>query len=291
MTRGKSLRTLALVNASAAILHEIQPATVRAVCYRLFTAGLIESMGKSCTNAVSRHLVWAREAGLIPWDYIVDETRESELVSAWGNPDEIITAAVNGYRRDAWQDQPRRVEVWSEKGTVRGTLAPVLRHYGVTFRVMHGYGSATTLYSAAQESTASPKPLTVLYVGDFDPSGLHMSECDLPARLVRYGGEVGLRRIALTADHVADPALPCFAAETKTGDPRHSWFVQRYGGRCWELDALNPVVLRQRVTDSIAALIDADAWHHAGRIEAAQVESLRAFRKSWQASLCSGAAA
>lgn len=43
-------------------------------------------------------------------------------VQDWENTDEIIAAAVRGYRRDYWQDQPRRVEVWSEKGTIRGTL-------------------------------------------------------------------------------------------------------------------------------------------------------------------------
>ena len=42
--------------------------------------------------------------------------------------------------------QPLAIEVWSEKGTVRGTLQPVLREFGVTFRVMHGYSSATTLH-------------------------------------------------------------------------------------------------------------------------------------------------
>ena len=73
--------------------------------------------------------------------------------------------------------------MWSEKGTVRGTLAPVLNKYGVTFRVMHGYGSATALHAIAEASAVSDKPLTVLYVGDWDPSGLHMSEIDLPDRL------------------------------------------------------------------------------------------------------------
>ena len=60
--------------------------------------------------------------------------------------------------------QPRRVEVWSEKGTVRGTVAPVLNEYGVTFRVMHGYGSATSIHGIAQETLDSTKPITVLYI-------------------------------------------------------------------------------------------------------------------------------
>ena len=35
--------------------------------------------------------------------------------------------------------------VWSEKGTVRGVLQPVLDDYAVGFRVMHGFSSATTV--------------------------------------------------------------------------------------------------------------------------------------------------
>lgn len=286
MSRGKSASTLALVQAAKTILAEIQPASVRAVCYRLFTMGLIPNMGRSSTNKVSGQLVWAREQGIVPWAWVVDETRAAERVSSWSNPDELIEAAVEGYRRDYWQDQPRRVEVWSEKGTVRGTLAPVLRKYGVTFRVMHGYGSATTLNGIAEDSLSSDKPMTALYVGDWDPSGMHMSEHDLPRRIDRYGGTVEVRRIAL-ADHDVGPALPSFDAGSKTGDPRHGWFVARYGHRCWELDAMSPVLLRQRVEGHILRLLDLEAWQHAVAVEAAEVQSIRAFSKSWQASICS----
>lgn len=63
MGRGKSARSLELVAAAREILAEIQPATVRAVCYRLFTMGLIASMSKNNTNRVSRQLTDARERG------------------------------------------------------------------------------------------------------------------------------------------------------------------------------------------------------------------------------------
>jgi len=285
--RGKSAASLALVDAAVVILREIQPASVRAVCYRLFTMGLIDNMSKGSTNRVSTQLVWARENGMIPWEWIVDETRAVERTSSWRNPDAIINAAVRGYRRDYWQDQPRRIEVLSEKGTVRGTLAPVLNKYGVNFRVMHGYGSATALNGIAEESTRCTKPMTAFYVGDWDPSGLHMSEIDMPTRIERYGGEVNIERIALRADDVTGN-LPSFDAATKTGDPRHRWFVDHYGTRCWELDAMSPVVLRQRAAASIFCALDRDAWEHAMAIEAVEVESMKAFSKSWQASKCSG---
>ena len=59
MPRGKARRTMALIQASRTILEEIQPASVRAVCYRLFAAGLLDSMRKTETNRVSVQLTWA----------------------------------------------------------------------------------------------------------------------------------------------------------------------------------------------------------------------------------------
>src|SRR2546423_15554010 len=53
MPRGKAQKSLDLIEAAYEILEEIQPATVRAVCYRLFIAGLIQHMGKNETNKVS----------------------------------------------------------------------------------------------------------------------------------------------------------------------------------------------------------------------------------------------
>lgn len=197
MARGKAQKTLELIDAARRILEEIQPATVRAVCYRLFVEKFIDSMAKSNTNMVSRQLVYAREEGLIPWEYIVDETREPETVSTWSSPLAIFKAAARQYRYDYWRDQPERVEVWSEKGTVRGTLQPVLDQYAVTSRVMHGHASATAVNDAAELSNESDKPLIVLYVGDQDPSGMHMSAVDLPARIRRYGGAISIRRIAI----------------------------------------------------------------------------------------------
>jgi hypothetical protein len=291
--RGKAQASLALIDAITYILMEIQPATVRAVCYRLFIEKLIPSMSKANTNRVGRLMVWAREQGLVQWEWVVDETREAECVATWSDPQSIIDAAVRQYRRDNWQSQDAQVEVWSEKGTIRGTLAPVLKEYGVTFRVMHGYGSATSIHDIAVETAASDKWLTVLYVGDWDPSGLQMSEIDLPTRLDRYGGEATIVRVALNANDVApDTDLPWFEAESKAKDPRHKWFVENYGNRCWEVDALSPVILRQRVEMEIMNLLDMEAWNHAIEIETAERESMANVLSTWasiygQASKCS----
>lgn len=278
--RGKSQKTLEMVYAAREILEEIQPASVRAVCYQLFTRGLIKDMSKGQTDMVSRNLVWAREEGIVPWHHIVDETRRTEKSPAWATPLEIMNLAIGQYRKDFWREQPVHVEVWAEKGTVRGTLASVLEQFAVPFRVMHGYGSATSLYDVAIESFEALHigcPFVVIYVGDFDPSGMHMSEVDIPARLSRYGGEVDIERAALTRDQCDD--LPSFSASTKRGDGRHDWFVERYGQTCWELDAMSPNDLREEVEGAIWSHIDIEAWEHCEEIEAAEKESLAAFKE------------
>ena len=52
---------------------------------------------------------------------------------------------------------------------------------------MHGFTSATTVYDVAEDDDG--RNLVVLYVGDLDPSGMFMSERDLPDRLAQYGGD------------------------------------------------------------------------------------------------------
>ena len=164
-------------------------------------------MARSEMARVYRLLLTAREQGIIPWKWIVDETREFERVTTWDNPEQYVRAVARSYRRDFWNQQPVRVEVWSEKGTVRGVLQPVLDHLAVGFRVMHGFSSGTVVHDIAED--VDGRDLIALYVGDFDPSGMFMSEVDLPKRLAEYGGNhITVKRIALTRRQVR--GLPSF---------------------------------------------------------------------------------
>jgi hypothetical protein len=273
-------RSLDLIEAMYPAAEAAQPITGRGIGYKLFTANLIPSMARSEMQRVYRLLKEARERGHIPWEWIVDETRSLERTATWANPAEYAECVAHSYRRDFWDQQPRRVEVWSEKGTVRGVLAPVLDHYAVGFRVMHGFSGATTIYEVSRDNDG--RELIALYVGDYDPSGMFMSEEDLPNRLAQYGGDhITLERIALIQDHV--PALPSFPATDKRKDPRYRWFRSNYGDRCWELDALDPGVLRACVETAILELIEPEAWKRCEIINRAEQESLRTIIEKWGA--------
>ncbi|ESZ46086.1 hypothetical protein X731_16295 [Mesorhizobium sp. L2C054A000] len=278
--RGMAQASLDLIAAMRSIAEEMQPITGRGIGYKLFTAGLIPSMSTNVMQKVYRLLRIAREQGDIPWDWIVDETRELERVSTWDDPAQYARAVARSYRRDFWNQQPYRVEVWSEKGTVRGVLKPVLDQYAVGFRVMHGFASATTVNDIATDDDG--RPLIVLYAGDYDPSGMYMSEEDLPRRLAEYGGShVRFRRIALTVHQVN--GLPYFPATDKKSDMRYRWFIRNHSHHCWELDAMDPRDLRECVEREIKALIEPEAWARCETVNAAELESLQTILSGWRA--------
>jgi hypothetical protein len=275
MSRGKSKSRLELRQACKERLQETQPATVRSVAYYLFNVlQLIPSMEKKYVQRVGDEIRQAREQEDIPWEWVVDESRQLEKRPSWNDPEEFIESVIPQYRLDYWEQQPYAVEVWSEKSTVSGTLRPVMRSYGVGYRSMHGFTSATKIHDIADLTLSLEKPLRVLYVGDFDPSGMSMSEVDLQTRLEEYGAEdFTITRVALVrADTIG---LAHFPASDKAKDPRYPWFIRTYGDRCWELDAMNPNTLRTKVEAAIQSLLNIPAWNVCQQAEKAQRDTFK----------------
>jgi hypothetical protein len=194
--RGMSRRSLDVIEAMRAVAEAAQPITGRGVGYKLFnTYSLIPSMATNEMAKVYRLLKIAREQGAIPWQWIVDETRELERVSTWDDPKQFARCLARSYRRDFWNQQPHRVQVLSEKGTVRGVLSPVLDEYAVGFLPVHGFSSATIAHDLAEDDDG--RPLILLYVGDW----IRPSQAR-PVRLeaaIRKRRRIFLRRIYRTS--------------------------------------------------------------------------------------------
>ena len=280
MGRRVSDDTRAKLDAIWSYAYDNRPVTVRGCCYHLFTKGLIPDMSKASTSAVSRILTRAREEGKINWDWFVDENREIEDPRGWTGLADFAKYVRKVYRKNPWVEQANHVELWTEKGTVRGLLSPVLQAYQLPLRVMHGYTSATCANDIAteiRECLYRDQKFIALYCGDWDPSGLDMNERDLPDRLERYvadGSTFELKRIALTRADVAS-GLPSFPLESKAGDTRFQWYKKTYhSSLCWELDAMNPKELRARLEAQLEALIDRDLWEETEAREAVEVKTL-----------------
>lgn len=63
---------------------------------------------------------------------------------------------------------------------------------------------------------------------------------------------------------------------------RPSWFVERFGSRCHELDAMDPNDLRARIVQQIRSRLNLPAWERAIEVERAEVDSMRAFHAEWK---------
>jgi hypothetical protein len=249
----------------------------RGVGYRLLNRGIITTMADM--GAVYEQLVSAREEGLIPWDWIVDETRELEIGTSYASKQAAYETLLYNYAHPLWLSQDYDCEIWSEKGTIRGLIKELLDEFRLGLRVFHGYTSATCIYEVA---TSLQRPMIALYVGDHDPSGCDMRESDIPGRLEKYGNgtaEVDFRVIALTMEQITEHDLPSISAKPK--DPRHNAYVKSHGNKCWELDALDPRTLRSILRTAVESLIDWDAWNAAKDEERNDKRGFEAALRRW----------
>jgi len=102
--RGRAQASIELIEAMYAIAKEAQPIT--GVGYKLFTMKLIPDMSVKSMARLYPLLKEAREQGIIPWEWIVDETRELERASSLDDPDDYVRTISRAYRRDFWRHQP-----------------------------------------------------------------------------------------------------------------------------------------------------------------------------------------
>lgn len=281
MPRGPADKTKRLIEAAYEIARERQPISVRGVSYVVFeTYGLITSMAKKETDKVGNALRHARNSGLIPWDWIVDTSRQGRTYNFGGydTPEAYINELleVNLYRKDYWSNQPYHLEVWSEKETIVGVIDPILRKWSVDFKNLRGFNSTSNVYRDAQRSKALSKPMVALYIGDYDISGLYMSECDLPRRLEEYEAGIQIVRIALKQEDTIGHAGHNITE--KKGDPRFKWWCENeFGNQYWEVDGMDPRDLRTRLDEQIESYVDMAAWQHMQLTEAAEKEAIDRF--------------
>jgi hypothetical protein len=280
MGRGEAAITKERKAAIYALTAERQPISVRGVAYQLFITrpDLSGSMKKNDTDRVSELLTTLRKDGIVPWEWITDTKHIVQRPVTWNSAEAFLSDVRGWFRYNYWEDQPYRVVVWSEKETVWGELEPVVTRYRVPFLATGGFVSTTRAQELAQESRESPVPTILLYVGDFDLSGVYMSMADIPKRLAEFGGNVMVRRLTLLPGDGERLGLPWFPVSDKVKDSRWDfWHAHGFGERCWEIDALDPRDLRRIVEEAILEYLDRDAWERSRQLERAYRRELRAF--------------
>ncbi len=193
----------------------------------------------------------------IPAQWMVDETREGCMVSVRDDTEQYIETVKRCYRRDNRQDPTQHCEVWSEKATILGAIRPVLDQWGAMVRVCHGFrspgmeGEVGRLFECIGDTA-----ITVLYLGDHDPSG-HVIGRDIHRRVVEARGiQLKIQRLAIHAAYIHKFHLP--PQRIKLSDSRASSFRNKFGpdDPTVELDALPAAELRKRVEETISSLVE-----------------------------------
>ena len=269
-------KTRNIIETAATILAEHWPMTVRQVYYQLVSRQVIKNT-RSQYQAVSNALVLARREGWIPWGHIEDRLRVPRVVSMWADLADFAKVAEKAYRRDVWATQPSDgyVEVWVEKDALSGIFQDVLRPYGATLNVGRGYDGWTSIKNAADRFSRWAG-VTVLYFGDFDPSGEDMVR-SLRERLGELVTCPEIVKCALTAGDIARYDLPPDFA--KRSDTRTKKFIAEHGDVSVELDALPPDVLRERLRSEVEARMDLTALARVkAREEADRARLVKALR-------------
>jgi len=229
----------------------------------------------------------ARLAGLIDWNAIVDRTRFVRKISTWNNPAEIVQSAIDSYKRDLFETQRARIEVWIEKDALIGVIEPTCAKLRIPCFSCRGYVSQSAMWRAGQrfiDIIHDEKQIPIiLHFGDHDPSGIDMSR-DIKERLelfinghltIKSGKplEIIVERLALNKDQIKKFNPP--PSPAKITDTRAKKYIQEYGNDAWELDALDPETLCKLIADEVKIYLDEEKWKKAERKEKREVKKLK----------------
>lgn len=228
-----------------------------------------------------------RLIGVIDWAKMDDETRGATTVTSWDSPGEIVAAAANQYKINAWQGQPIMPEIWVEKDARIGVIGKVAKDLFCPAFSARGYPSQTSMYDNAERIRRHLKvhdEVRIYYSGDHDPSGLDIPE-DIQNRLNIFLGpdahRVTVERVALSMAQVKRYKLIDNFA--KLSDGRAKKYIEKYGNKSWELDALDSQILYDIVRDQVVAIRDEDTYAKTLAKQKGERKIMQAMKDNWNA--------
>jgi hypothetical protein len=268
----------AIRDAVLELTGEFSRMTVRQVFYALEVRGVVEKT-ESGYLKVQRQLLPMRREGLLRWDFITDGTRWQRKPNSWDSAAAYVDSMIRGYRRDLWQGQGVRLEVWLEKDALADLIVDVTTAWDVALMVSRGQSSATFLHSAAQtarkawEDRGLITHIFTLY--DHDAGGDRAARA-VEEQLPEFAPEAPIRvaRLAVTPSQISTWGLP--TRPPKKTDPQ----AKAWGDKpAVELDAIPPDKLTQLVQAAIVDFVDERQWQVQSSIERDERDGLRRLRE------------
>jgi hypothetical protein len=223
-----------------------RPMTVRQVFYQATVEGVVEKT-EAGYSKVQIALAKMRRDGVMPFGWIVDNTRMQRRPRTYGSVAEALENTAQLYRKSLWRDAEDYVEVWLEKDALSGVIYPITQLYDVPLMVARGYSSLSFLHSAAEQISYIDKPTYIYHLGDYDPSGVNAGEkIEQTLRELAPDADIHFERLAVNPIQIKSWSLP--SRPTKSSDSRAKNFDSKISV---ELDAIQPDMLRRIVENAI----------------------------------------
>ena len=239
---------------------------------------------KSSYKALTHLLIRARLSGEVSMYAIEDSTRPIQLGGGFQSLEQFVGQEVenflNGYSRDLTIGQPDHIEVMLEKNALRSVVESEARKYCIPVTTGRGFSSLSPRYDLQQRFLRSGKSrLVLLMLTDFDPDGEMIAESF--ARSLR--DDLGLVnivavKVALNADDVTKYNLPS-DMDAKPSSPNYEKFVERFGTKVVELDAIPVQLLQQKLRDAFEKYLDMDEFNTQLKLEQQDAVEIEAYRK------------
>lgn len=243
---------LAIREAVEDLQSEYDIMTVRQVFYALTVRGIVAKT-EAGYRQVQRQILLMRREDELPWSFIADGTRWQRKPSSWTSQEDYLRSVARSYRRNLWQRQNVRVEVWLEKDALASVVMQATEPWDVALMVSRGQSSDTFCYEAAQVAREAwdwhdiQTQIFALY--DYDRSGRVAAE-KIREKLVTYsdGTPFMFELLAVDYGQIIEWNLPTRPAKENADEI------------AVELDAIPPDKLVSLVDEAIRGLVDQHAW-------------------------------
>lgn len=149
------------------------PTSGRFLYYELVQLGVVDkpkplgSSGRRSDQNMTDALTHLREAGIIPWDWIVDETRTLDEWATAATVADYVTEAVDRALIDRWDGAPAPL-ILCESRSLAGALRSTAFRYACPIASTNGQTRGFLISEVAPTMVPGQR---VLYLGDWDWCG------------------------------------------------------------------------------------------------------------------------
>jgi hypothetical protein len=219
---------------------------------------------KNDSGSLSKLITDARSFGIIPHDWIADETRGGVSYDHSGSIGDYVRESAadlfGNYFYDIHEDQAVHLELIVEKNTM---FELIRKHISAPLRIPlysgRGYASFPVGYGIKQRFLKSGKDrLVVISINDHDPDGYDMPQAIKKYLEVDHDIDAEVIRAAITTEQIERFSLPP-CTDAKETSSRFRNYVKHTGAtEAWELDSLDPEVLIQEIKKTCLSLLDTE---------------------------------